>query len=65
MILIIAIGKCKKKNTGYELIFSDEDGEVLLQNNSDKVHEAQWSDTEPLIPSTQIFRKVYHMEIKG
>lgn len=55
MILIIAIGKCKKKNTGYELIFSDEDGEVLLQNNSDKVHEAQWSDTEPLIPSTQIF----------
>lgn len=26
--------------------FSDEDGEVLLQNNSDKVHEAHRSETK-------------------
>ncbi len=47
MISIVAIEKCKKKTHSYELIFLMKI-EVLFQNNSDKVHEAQWSDTEPL-----------------
>ncbi len=49
---IIYCHKCTKKNpTVYELIFLMKI-EVLFQNNSDKVHEAQWSDTEPLTSST-------------
>lgn len=39
VIIFIRIGKIKTHWMGIE--FSDEDGEVLLQNNSYKVHEAQ------------------------